>query len=257
MSGNRRRGLVPQDRDRHLLSELGAMRIIDRETAKLVVGFGSTTRANTRLLRMTQAGLLRRFFTGTIGCGRKAVYTLSPKGAALVNSELNMITRGGDRLVVGDRFLTHQTAINQVYVAVKYQPAPNVRLDRWHSFRFAISEAIKLKPDGYFELQSAEPVRPMFLEVDLGTEALKVWQQKTTLYLQLALSGEFQRLFRQPQFRVLVVANSEKRLAHVRGTVAQQTNKIFWFTTLEIIERHGLWSPCWLRPAGDQRLALL
>jgi len=248
---------VPQDRDRHLLSELGTMRIIDRETAKLVAGFGSTTRANARLLRLTQAGLLRRFFTGTIGSGRKAVYTLSPKGAALVNLEMDVINRGGDRLVVGDRFVTHQTAINQVYVAVKYQPAPNVRLGRWHMFRSALSEAIKLKPDGYFELHSAAPVRPMFLEVDLGTEALKVWQQKTTLYLQLALSGEFQRLFRQPQFRVLVVANSEKRLAHVRRTVAQQTNKIFWFTTLEIIERHGLWSACWLRPAGDQSLALL
>jgi len=32
MPGNRRRGIVLQDRDRHLLSELGVMRIVDRES---------------------------------------------------------------------------------------------------------------------------------------------------------------------------------------------------------------------------------
>ncbi len=73
----------------------------------------------------------------------------------------------------------------------------------------------------------------MFLEVDLGTEALKVWQQKTASYLQLALSGEFLKKFRQPQFRVLVVANSERRLANIRGAISKSTDKIFWFTTFE------------------------
>ena len=34
-TGGRRAGMVLQERDRHLLSELGVMRIIDREMAKL------------------------------------------------------------------------------------------------------------------------------------------------------------------------------------------------------------------------------
>jgi len=82
MTGNRRRGIILQDRDRHLLSELAVMRVIDRETTKLVAGFGSTTQVNTRLLELTRAGLLRRFFIGCIAHGRKAVYTLSPKGGS-------------------------------------------------------------------------------------------------------------------------------------------------------------------------------
>ena len=93
MAGNRRRGIVLQDRDRHLLSELGVMRIIDREMTKVVAGFGSTTRANARLLQLTRAGLLRRFFVGSIAHGRKAVYTLSPKGSELVNAKLGGIHR--------------------------------------------------------------------------------------------------------------------------------------------------------------------
>jgi hypothetical protein len=259
MTGSKRTGIVLQERDRHLLSELGVMRIIDREMAKLVAGFGSTTRANTRLLQLTRAGLLRRFFVGSIGAGRKAVYTLSPKGSELVSAKLEGIQRSSGRLVVGDRFVVHQTGINEVYLVLKYRPIPhpNVRLHRWLVFRHSLSDAIKLTPDGYFELEAGEPLRATFLEIDCGTEALAVWQQKTAYYLQLAVSGEFLKRFRQPQFRVLVVASSERRLANIRATVAKSTDKIFWLTTFDIIHRDGFWSPIWLRPSGDQRHSLL
>jgi Replication-relaxation len=260
MTGNRRReGLVLQDRDRHLMAELGVMRIIDRETAKIVAGFHSTRRANARLLQLTRSGLLRRFFVGSIAHGRKAIYTLSPKGAELVSAKLAGINRPSGRLVVGDAFIEHQSGINDIYVAVKYRPTADsgVRLIRWHSFRQPISEAIKLTPDGYFELALADSVRAMFLEVDRGTEALSVWQQKTACYLQLALSGDFPKTFRQPQFRVLVVANSDRRLVNIRAAVSKSTDKIFWFSTFDSIHRDGLWSPVWLRPSGDQRHSLL
>jgi len=257
MTGNRRRGIVLQDRDRRLLSELSVMRIIDREMTKLVAGFGSTTQVNTRLLELTRAGLLKRFFVGSVGSGRKAIYTLSSRGAEIVAAKLGGIHRASGRLVVGDAFVEHQTAINQIYLELKYRAEPRATLGRWLTFRQSISEAIKLTPDGYIEITTAGSARPMFLEVDLGTEALKVWQQKTAYYLQLAVSGEFQKRFRQPQFRVLVVANSEKRLANIRTTVSKSTDKIFWFATLESINRDSIWSPVWLRPSGDQRHSLV
>ena len=155
--------------------------------------------------------------------------------------------------------MEHQTSINSIYLALKYSAAPrtNARLRGWATFRQSISESIKLTPDAYFELETGGSIRAAFLEVDLGTEALKVWQQKTAYYLQLAVAGEFARRFRHPQFRVLVVVNSEKRLANIRSVIAKSTDKIFWFTTLETINRDGIWSPTWLRPTGDQRQSLL
>jgi len=259
MTGSRRRGIVLQYRDRQLLSELGVMRVIDREMTKLVAGFGSTTQVNTRLLELARAGLLRRFFVGSIGCGRKAVYTLSAKGAQLVNSKLGGINRPSGRLVVGDAFVEHQMGINEVYLAVKHRPLPqtDIRLTRWHTFRQPISDSIKLTPDGYFELAIGNTTRTMFLEVDRGTEALSVWQQKTASYVQLAISGDFPKIFRQAQFRVLVVAGSERRISNIRATVAKSTDKIFWLTTFDLIHREGFWSPIWLRPTGDQRHSLL
>jgi len=234
------------------------MRIIDRECAKVIAGFGSTRRANARLLQLTRAGLLRRFFVGSLAHGRKAIYTLSPKGSELVSAKLGGIHRTNGRLLVGDLFVEHQAWINEIYLCVKYRLATHlgINLRRWITFRQAISEAIKLIPDGYFEINSSETVRAMFLEVDRGTEALRVWQEKSAYYLQLAISGEFPKRFSQPQFRVLVVTNSERRLANIRATVVKSTDKIFWFTTIESINREGFWSPVWLRPKGDQRLSL-
>jgi protein involved in plasmid replication-relaxation len=259
MPGSKRVGVVLQDRDRHLLTELGVLRIVDREISKVVAGFQSTRRANDRLLQLTRGGLLRRFFVGSLAHGRKAVYTLSAQGAELVAATLGGIERPADRLVVGDRFVEHQAGINQIYLALKYQPIPNsaVRMSSWTTFRQSLSEAIKLTPDGYFELVFGENLRAMFLEVDLATEALSVWKQKIAYYLQLAVTGEFQKRFRHAQFRVLVVANSDRRIAGLRATVAECTDKIFWFTTFEIINRDGFWSPVWLRPMGDQRHSLI
>ncbi len=97
----------------------------------------------------------------------------------------------------------------------------------------------------------------MFCEVDRGTESQKIWTKKVELYLRLATSGEFQRLFSNQRFRVLVVADSERRLLQIRQTVARQTVKIFWFSTLKTINRDGLFAAHWLRPAGDSRVSLL
>ena len=55
-----------------------------------------------------------------------------------------------------------------------------------------------------------------FLEVDLGHERGPVWKEKVRNYLQLALSGEFERQFGTNRFRVLVLANSERRLHSIR-----------------------------------------
>ena len=258
MAGIRRRGLVLTPRDRHLLRELGTLRLIDREQAKVVAGFGSTTRANTRLLALTRAGFLRQFFFGTIAGGRKALYTLSSKGAVLVDSPTGGIQRGQGTTLAGDLFVEHQLCLNEIHLTLRYRKRPaDVHVLGWRSFQKRLSPASPLVPDGYCEWETQNGIRCAFVEVDLGTEGLRIWKQKTANYLRLALSGEFTRLFRQAQFRVLVVTRSERRLQSIREMVAKSTDKIFWFSTFEIIERDGLWSPVWLRPTGDQRHSLL
>jgi hypothetical protein len=254
-----RRGMVIQERDRHLLRELSVMRVIDREQAKVVAGFGSTTRANARLLALTRAGLLHRFFQGTIAGGAKALYTLSEKGSRLVGVPASGPRRREDQAVVADFFIQHQLSINEVYCELKYpsRKPERVAFKRWMAFSKRPTPGRRLIPDGYVEFETPSGIVAAFLEVDLGHERLRVWRDKTRNYLDLAATGNFEREFKQNRFRVLVVADSERRLAAIREVVLAVTDKIFWFATFESIRRDGVFAPIWRRPKGEAPQSLV
>jgi hypothetical protein len=259
MPGPKKRGLIGQPRDSRLLTELGVARVVDREQAKCLAGFSSTTRANTRLLALTRAGLINRFFVGTNGVGRKALYTLSLKGAKLVSSPYQGLRRAKDEFLIGDPFVHHQLRINEVYCAVKYRPIPvsGASFVRWLSFTEPIAPGLPLIPDGFFELQIAGLLISVFLEVDLGSETRAVWQAKVKTYVRYAVSGQFAQQFGDRPFRVLAITTSERRMASLRAATAAVTEKIFWFASLDAIERDGFWSAIWQRPTGDSPQPLL
>ena len=235
------------------------MRIIDREQAKRVAGFGSTTQVNARLLLLTRAGLLRRFFLGTKSGGLKAIYSLSKAGAALVQVPLRGPKRRNGELVVADFFAAHQLAINEIYCELKYRPIPihGTAFGKWISFHEPVDRAVRLIPDGYFEARTPEKVMCAFLEVDLGNESLSVWRKKVESYIQFAVSGSFEKQFGQPQFRVLVVTNTERRMQSLQVATRALTDKIFWFSTLDSIAHTGFWSSVWVRPKNAEPQPLL
>jgi hypothetical protein len=259
MAGNKQAKIVLQERDRRLLRELAVMKVIDREQASIVAGFGSTTRVNTRLLGLTRAGLLKRLRLAVLDGNPKALYTLSIKGAALIGRAPEESGGKSAQTFSSDLFLEHQLGINSIYLTVKHRVIPlgGVRFRSWKSFSVPLSTTVPLIPDGYLELDSPQGLRGMFIENDLGTEALRVWKTKVEGYLSLATSGEFTRLFGGNQFRVLVLCPSEGRLASIRSAIAQYTDKIFWLATLDVINQGGFWTPVWLRPTGTLRLSIL
>jgi hypothetical protein len=247
-----RRGLIVTPRDERTLEELAVMRVADREQLKVAAGFGSTTRVNERLLALTRAGLLRRFFLGS-GGGRKALYALSPKGAQVIQSAARGPRRRQNEMLVADFFVQHQLTINEVYCNLKFGriPFPDLRFVNWVAFYEPIVQNLSLIPDGYVELSTPADIDSSFIEVDLGHEALAVWKEKARNYLELAVSGDYERRFRHPRFRVLVLANSERRMQSIRSAVAGTTDKIFWFATLADTQGEKFFAPVWLRPTGE------
>jgi hypothetical protein len=253
MTGNKQ-GLVLQPRDRRLLEELAIMRVVDREQAKTVAGFGSTTRVNARLLRLTQAGLLKRFFTGTTAGGAKALYALSLQGARAVGVPLRGPQRRRDEAIIADFYVEHQLAVNEVYCRLKFRALPpGIFFRRWLALSEPITQELKLIPDGYVELETPGGTIGAFLEVDLGTESLTVWKEKVRQYLQLAVSGEFKRKFGEERFRILVIAHSERRLHSIRQMVATITDKLFWFGDQRAIQEKDFFGSIWFRPKVKNR----
>lgn len=253
MTGNDGRILL-QPRDHQFLSILGQMRLVDREMAQLLLRIPSARNTNKRLLELTRNGLLGRFFVGTTGAGRKAIYTLSPKGAALANAEYRGIKRRPEENLVGDLFVQHQLEVNSICVTVRHRPVPlpGIRARRWLTFHEPPVNPSQLIPDAYFEMESPSGIRALFLEVDRGTEALRIWERKINEYLRLAVSGDFTRCFHQPQFRVLIVTTSERRLWNMRELIRKKTDKIFWLSTFERIRGPQFWASVWLRSTGNQ-----
>jgi len=255
MSGNDGRGVVIQERDRGLFRELSSvLRVADREMVKIVAPFRSTTRANARLLALTNAGLLKRFFLGGTAAGRKALYTLSAKSARLIDVPLRGPRRPKDRTLVADFFIEHQLAVNRLYCALKFGaiPASGVTFAHWKSFEEPLTPGLRLIPDGHVEFSTPSGALAAFLEVDLGHESLRVWKEKVRNYLQLAMSGEYERRFGNSRFRVAVIANSERRMNSIRSVVAPATEKIFWLAPLGNVHREGFFAHIWFRPRGDQ-----
>jgi len=254
MTGNRRARIVVQERDRDFLRELATHRIVDREQAKCIAGFRSTTRVNARLLALHRAGLLRRYFIGTDCGGVKALYALSEKGARLVDVPYRGLRRRQDEVLVADFSVVHQLSINSVYCAWKCGSgsANRMSIARWLTFTDSISRKADLIPDAYAELVLPAEKVSTFLEVDLGHEGLAILKEKAKRYLDFAISGDYERTFHEKRFRVLVLARSEQRARSIQKAVSVVTNKLFWFGTLANAMDGGVASSLWFRPGKEE-----
>jgi hypothetical protein len=125
------------------------------------------------------------------------------------------------------------------------------------SFYEPLDASTRLIPDGYVEVRTPSKTLAAFLEIDLGNESLSVWKRKVEMYLQYAVSRNFEKRFSHPQFRVLVIADSERRMRSLQLATFTLTDKIFWFSTFDSIARGGFWSPIWLRARNGERQPLL
>jgi hypothetical protein len=260
MAGNSARPrMVLQERDLRLLRELHAMRIVDREQAALVGRFGSVTRVNARLLALARAGFLRRVAVGTERGGHKYLYALTRSGARVVALPYADVPLTPHNVIAGQPFLEHQLRLNAVYLRLKHHAIPlsDAGCERWQTFTKPLAANLPLVPDAYIELRTANGIVPIFLEIDRGTESLRVWRGKVEQYVSLAVSGTFARMFSQPQFRVLVIVPSDRRLATLRAGIARATTKIFWLTTTAACDAPGFWDSIWYRPTGDDPRPLI
>jgi Replication-relaxation len=229
MLGNK--NVILQPRDLHLLRTISLLRAIDRNQAMAIGSFHSVSRVNATLLRLVKAKFLNRFFLGVGPGTQKAIYTVAPKGANVAEIPYRRFRRRNDALYSGDLFLEHQLLISDIYVAANLQRGTVAQ--NWRTFERPLPET-PIIPDAYFELIGSDSIKPVFLEVDRGTEPKKIWEKKVAGYLSFARSGQFER-----------------------QTIAAQTSKIFWLTTFNDIKRDGLFGPIWLRPIEPERHSLL
>jgi hypothetical protein len=218
------------------------LRLLDRRQIEQIAGFHSVSRANVRLARLRNAGLITRYFTATATGSRRSVYGLTKRGAVEVQLPHVPFKWKPETVLLGNSFAAHQLALSDIYIGA------TSGLDvRWRTFSVPPVPSIPIIPDTQIETLA----QSFFVEMDLGTEPLPIWTRKVTQYLKLASSGAFREIVAHPQFSVLVVTDAEERMHLLRRHIAKQTQKLFWFQTLSTIQRQGFWSASWLRSEGS------
>lgn len=234
--------IILQPRDRMLLERIAFLRLLTRDQIQLLAGFHSVSRVNVRLGKLRRAGLILRYYMASSSGSRRSVYALTRSGALEIHSSPTLTKWRPDSALLGNSFATHQLALNDLYIA-----AVNSANIVWGAFQLPPIQSIPIIPDGCIQTEH----QMLFVEMDLGTESLNIWSRKVDLYLKLAVTGAHRQIAPYPHFGVLVVAIHEDRLKSIRRQVAKQTQKLFWFQTLSIIQRQGFWATSWLRTTGE------
>lgn len=237
--------VILQIRDRKILSLLETLRVASREQITSLCGFGSATRANTRLSQLVRAKYLARDFIGTIKGGRLAIYFIPHHGPTSKRGPA-----GFEAAVV------HELELGQLYLMFHQDAQRQGRFIRWRRVDSQLGTS-GIIPDALIEVDAQKGSKTLLFEFDRATEGTQTWRTKTIKYLDLARRPDLSRLIGNERFAVLVVVPTAKRLAQVCAAIASQTTKIFWISTIEAIKRDGLFGPIWLRPASAEKLSLL
>lgn len=230
------------ERDRRLLLEVDRFGFVTREQLIRLGLFGSKTRANERLKKLTDAGLLRTRPQALPQRGVRLVYSAGPQGAG-----------GRGKVPVSDMLLAHQLGLGDIRIAFERTTA----LIRWLSDRELAVLKPGVVPDGFVEYRHRELTYAGFVEYDRGTEALSRIERKVHAYLDLAFSGRFERMFSLSFFRVLLVTDSARRLHTLSQATARITDRIVRLTTLEELTRLGVPASIWRRPGATEPESIL
>lgn len=205
--------VVLTTRDGELLRALARLRVA-RTSALTRLCFNGVRRdtAARRLRRLFDAGYLG---LRTADATQESLYMLGPKGRQYVRA------LGEVETPVPRGSLDHHLAIVETWVALATLDLPGVALQLaradWE-LRAEFPGALPIVPDLFAVLDCPDGAVALAVEVDLGTEPLKVLRAKLENYSRLAAGPE--GLFGWKEFGVCVALSGKGRVAFVRELLA-------------------------------------
>lgn len=240
------KSLALTERDKAILREVGRFGVITRRQLMNLHMFRSGSRAKERLKRLVDGGYLAtRRQPLSIG-GPRLVYTAGP----LVSESRDARKRLGE---LSDLFLDHELGLIDIHIAFDQCAT----MTRWLTSKDLGTLSLRVVPDAYVEFEQDGLTYCAFIEYDRGTETLGRIERKVRAYLELARSGQFDRVFHRRFFRVLVVTDTTGRMATLSKASARLTDKVLRFTTHATLVREGPLQSIWRRPGVSTTESLI
>ncbi len=228
---------------------------------------------NMRLKKLAEHKFLDRLHRPATSVMAQAVYALEKRGADIVASTLQIdrhkVKWSRAQNNVEWLFMDHTLGISEFKVCLDVALAsrPEEVLfyqhgDKSHLRRISVTGAKKkyfvVAPDAFFGIKSGRGKHIFFLEVDMGTETLARFAEKVTAYKRYWKSGQYKQEYGFNHFRVITVAESERRLANlIKATGKAGGRQMFLFTTFSAIHGSSPFGSIWLSPFIDLPTSLL
>ncbi len=262
-------------RDRQIIQAVWQYRLLRRDQIQTLY-FPSRNTANRRLNHLYQHGFLQRILSPVrMGEGSpQAMYALDRQGVEFIalaqgipKAEVRWNKKEAQASLL---FLQHTLHLNDVRIAMTQAAQQHGhQIIRWLDEREIKKmrervpvpgkrrRNLPVTPDAFFEHKIGEKRNGFFLEMDMGTMALRRFKDKVRAYLIYKRDGHYEKRFGMHSLRVLTVTTSMRRLRNLKKATEQIDGRsLFWFTTTEKLAGDWLWEPIWF-VAGKENTASL
>ncbi len=263
--------VVLQPRDEMIMSLVREFRFLGREQLQRLLDFPCTTRINIRLKKLYDHGYLSRLLLPTVAGKPKAMYFLGPSGVLILAESLGLdpVLMEKERKRLWERkalFLNHQFFLNDVRIALSLviKNNPTIALEQWIKEKDCLIEFLgnqgkvtALRPDACFCLAHSGKLYSFFVEVDCSTMTNSRLRAKAKAYLDYARSGRSQLDFGFQYFRVLIITKTHARLANLKTSIEELTDRLFFFSTRDSVCQDPILGRIWQRAGWRGIFSLL
>jgi len=267
-----------QQRDIEILEALYSYRFLTTSQIESLF-FNTKKRAERRLRKLYDAGLVDRIFRPVVVGSAEIIYVLSGYGVNLLSQET-----GVDREEINEArlksqnqkslFLDHFIDINQFRIALTLScKTSNYAILFWkyenelknvNEQGVLISDKVKdpenpsqkipVSPDAFFGLETSKGKAYFFVEIDRATMSNTRFKRKMIGYTRYWLDGAYLEKWGYKTFRTLTVTTTNRlpRLLEVTGEIKEkQLLPILYFTDSKNITHQALFSDIWKTPNDE------
>ena len=194
-------------RDVRLVRDVALSGYLTRAQSVKLGYFGSTTRANARLLTLVRAGFLVRHEAPYL---RAHLYRAGPCAGDVLGEKVARAVASASR---APSFVRHALSVTEVRIALagrgfmwRFEPQVTV------AFRHA-GRDLEVRPDG----AGLAPGRVVLVEADMGNASLPRVAKKLDAYRAFAESGALRRSFGEAKAEILIATVGARRAASLAG----------------------------------------
>jgi hypothetical protein len=265
-------GLRLEERDEQLLCDLYQHRFMTRGQLETLF-FTSTVRCNARLRQLFDYGFVKRYYLPAAPYGAQAIYSVGKNAVPIVASCLEADTDEVTRQYRGTRtpsFIEHTLAVVDVWLAFREACAKTVtvEMERWmpemlcrHEYQIR-EKGTKhwrkevFKPDAFVRLAVDGHFLNFFIEMDLGHTSSRQFLGKLHTHQRYLESGLFHQLYRDDDFKTLIITTGQRRLKNLASLTSGQNSQLFWFTSQARFKMEGPLGRVWAHKEGETHMAL-